>query len=471
MDAKLGARALAGALGAWRAREPAYEALADGIRLLCLDNRVPPHTALPAERELASVLGVSRATVAAAYRSLRASEHIVSLRGSGSVTLPLARRAPVRTLVGAEGIDLQQASPAAWPGLAAAFAETAADAATIVSRPGYDIVGSPELRERLAAAYTARGLPTSADDILVTNGAQHAIHLVTAALVGRGDRVVIESPTYPHAAEAIRSGGARLTALPVSTEDGWDLERATQAFERTRPVAAYLMPWFQNPTGRTMTEVEATTLRALAQRVGTRLIIDETTADLSFDGTRAGEGGFGPHAIRIGSLGKTVWGGLRVGWVRADESFIRRLVALRPHRDLGTPEFEQAVATRLLDHMPEILAQRARLLREGRDAAADALRAHLPDWRVPEIGGGVSLWVRLDAPLSGALVMAARARGVLLSAGPRFAVDGGHDRHLRVPITGPAEQLRGAVAVLGEVWPVVRRGAPTRANDPVAAIV
>ena len=96
MDSRISARALSAALGGWRTREPAYEALADGIRLLCLDNRVAPRTALPAERELAAALRVSRSTVAAAYRSLRDSGHISSTRGSGSVTLPLRRRDPGR---------------------------------------------------------------------------------------------------------------------------------------------------------------------------------------------------------------------------------------------------------------------------------------------------------------------------------------------------------------------------------------
>ena len=96
MDSRITARALAGALGGWRTREPAYEALADGIRLLCLDNRIAARTALPAERELAAALQLSRTTVAAAYRSLRDSGHIESLRGSGSVTLPRPAREPGR---------------------------------------------------------------------------------------------------------------------------------------------------------------------------------------------------------------------------------------------------------------------------------------------------------------------------------------------------------------------------------------
>src|SRR6478609_11624949 len=147
MDSRISARALASALGGWRTREPAYEALADSIRLLCLDNRLAPRTALPAERELASALHLSRSTVAAAYRSLRDTGHIASLRGSGSVTLPLSGRDQGRTVSDPEAIDLQQASPSAWPGLAGVITDAAASATSLVSRIGYDVYGTPALRE------------------------------------------------------------------------------------------------------------------------------------------------------------------------------------------------------------------------------------------------------------------------------------------------------------------------------------
>ena len=471
MDSRISARALSAALGGWRTRMPTYEALADGIRLLCLDNRLAAYTALPAERELAQILEVSRTTVAAAYRSLRRSGHIESVRGSGSVTLPQARRASGRVLSGADGIDLQQASPAAWPGLAGVIADAAADAASLVGRPGYDIVGSTALRAAIADRYTARGIPTTVEQILVTNGGQHAIHLVTAGLLSRGDIALMETPTYPHAAEAVRATGARLTGLPVSTDSGWDLDRAEQAFRRARPTMGYLMPWFQNPTGRSMDARDIATIRAAAARARTTLVLDETTAELAIDPSGVPEGDFGTGAVRIGSLGKSVWGGLRIGWVRADAALVRRLVGLRPHRDLGTPELEQAVAARLLRMMPEILLQRAALLRTGRDTVVAELRTRLPEWHVPDVAGGVSLWVGLDAPLSGALVMAARDRGVHLSAGPRFALDGGHDGHLRIPFTAPPRQLRDAIDVLAQVWPSVRAGAPAEATDVMAAIV
>lgn len=474
MDSRISARALALALGGWRTREPAYEALADGIRLLCLDNRLAPRTALPAERELAGALHLSRSTVAAAYRSLRDTGHISSLRGSGSVTLPLQRRDPGRALASEGMIDLQQASPPAWPGLAGIMSEVAGGAAALVSRVGYDVLGSVELREAIAAHYERRGIPTTPAEVLVTTGAQSAIHLVASVLLGRGDRVVVETPTYPHAVDALRRSGARLVGVPVTTDDGWDLDRAQQAFARTLPVLAYLMPDFQNPTGRSMSAPERAAFVTAAERAGSVLVLDETTADLDIDRgpVAAGFAAADPAGvIRLGSLGKTVWGGLRVGWIRAEGELIRRLVAARPAHDLGTPEFEQAVAAALFADFESIVAQRSELLRAGRDAVTEALRSHLPAWRIPHASGGVSLWIELDAPLSSALVMDVRARGVLLSAGPRFSVDGGHDRHLRMPFTAPRDDMVRAAELLAESWDRVRAGAPVSLVDQFESVV
>lgn len=471
MDSRITARSLATALGGWRTREPAYEALADGIRLLCLDNRLAARTALPAERELAAALHLSRTTVATAYRSLRDTGHIESVRGSGSMTLPRQVREPGRVNVADDAIDLQQASPAAWPGLAGVMSEVAADAATLVSRSGYDVRGSLALRSALAARYTAQGVPTSPDEVMVTTGAQSAIHLLAATLLNRGDRAVIETPTYPHAAEALRSAGARLVGVPVTTADGWDLDRAEQAFARTMPRAAYLMPTFQNPTGRTMTELEEDVIATSAARAETRLIVDETTGDLAIGAAPRPLALRRHNPIRIGSLGKTVWGGLRIGWIRADADLIERLVSARPPRDLGTPEFEQAVAVRLIERMPEILRQRSELLGEGRDRLVVALRQALPAWSVPDVAGGVALWIELDAPLSSGLVLAARAHGVFLSAGSRFAVDGSHDRHLRIPFTAPPAELERAVDVLARTWPMVRAAAPVSGGELYDALV
>ena len=205
------------------------------------------------------------------------------------------------------------------------------------------------------------------------------------------------------------------------------------------------------------------------------LILDETTGDLDIDRGPVERGfsdGDPALVVRIGSLGKTVWGGLRVGWIRGQSELIRRLVAARSAHDLGTPEFEQAVAARAA------AAIRARSRHSVRTCCAPVATPLRQRWRAvcrsgafrtPD--GGVSLWIELDAPLSSALVMDVRSRGLLLSAGPRFSVDGGHDRHLRLPFTAPAEDLEKAVDILAEAWPQVRAGAPVVASHQLESVV
>lgn len=479
-DSRLSSRALALMLGDWRTGGTAYAAIADRIRVFCLDNRIAAGTVLPAERDLAMRIGVSRTTIATAYSSLRASGHIESLRGSGSVV----RAQPRGVLIGAgepvgEGlIDLHQASPAAWPGLPGLYVEAAAQASSVLARPGYDMVGAPGLREAIAARYEQRGLPTDPDQIVVTNGAQSAISLIAATFVRRGDRVMIETPTYPHAAEALRRRDARLVSVPVSHEDGWDVERAEHVFRRAMPSLAYLMPDFQNPTGRIMPGEHRALFAAMAAEVGAMVLIDETTAELNIDGPEplAPFAAFSPadsraRIITIGSLGKTVWGGLRVGWIRAEHELARRLVATRPLFDLGTPDMEQAVATLAFERMPEILAQRAITLGAGRDAVVTALRERLPEWTVHSVHGGVATWVGLGAPRSSQLVLGARARGVLLSSGPRFAVDGGYERHLRIPFTADPDSLLRAVDVIADAWADASAGGFTARDGSLAEVV
>jgi DNA-binding transcriptional MocR family regulator len=257
--------------------------------------------------------------------------------------------------------------------------------------------------------------------------------------------------------------------VPVTTTHGWDLDRLDEAARRTRPALAYLMPTLQNPTGRSMTRREQEALREVAQR-GCTLVVDETTAELAF-GAPAPLALQEEDVVRIGSLGKTVWGGLRVGWVRAQPEVIRRLHAARPARDLGTAEFEQEVAARLLPRMAEILPQRAELLSSGYRAVRAALRDKLPDWDVPDVDGGVALWVGLPAPLSGPLVLGARAESVYLSSGQRFAVDGGHENRLRMPFTASPAELERAVDVLASVWARVTSGARTAGPPPLDALV
>jgi DNA-binding transcriptional MocR family regulator len=440
----LSARALETLLGEWRGNDSAYQALAERVRLLILDGRIPVDTRLPAERDLAQRLRLSRTTVTAAYGHLREHGLVQSLRGSGSVTRLPGAPSMLPALPETDYIDFSKAAPTALPWLP-----------EVARQP----IGTPALRAAIADRYTARGLPTSPEQIMVTIGAQHAIALLSRALVGRGDRAIIEAPTYPHAYEALRVAGARLVPVAVVPHDagggaGDETGAMTRAIRHSNPVAAYLMPDFQNPTGRSLSVDARERVLDAAARQGTVVIADETTGELDID--RAGEpllplAAYGP-AIMVGSVGKTVWGGVRVGWIRADRPLIRRLLAVRSPGDLGTPIIEQLLVTRLLERMDDILELRREQLRAGRDRLEALLADAFPGWHVPHVDGGIVTWIGLGAPVSSQLALAARSHGLIIAAGPRFGIDGAFERFLRLPICYPPEPMDAAVQALGRAW-------------------
>jgi DNA-binding transcriptional MocR family regulator len=194
------------------ARPPLYVALADRLRLLVGDGRLPIGGRLPAERELAAGLHLSRATVAAAYARLREQGWADARQGAGTWTRLPAGPAPGGWLPAPPRpgvIDLAHAAPAAPPQVPAAFAAALDDLPRLLPGHGYHPQGLPELRARIAARHTARSLPTTAEQVLVTSGALHAVSVAVQTLAPRGSRVLVEHPTYPNALDAIRVLGRR----------------------------------------------------------------------------------------------------------------------------------------------------------------------------------------------------------------------------------------------------------------------
>jgi DNA-binding transcriptional MocR family regulator len=163
--------------------------------------------------------------------------------------------------------------------------------------------------------------------------------------------------------------------------------------------------------------------------------------------------------LTIGSMSKSFWGGLRIGWIRAERSTLATIAALRRSVDMGTPIVEQLAAAHLLRRTDELLPERREMLRERRDLLRSLLAAHLPDWTPGPGHGGMALWVRLPAPMSSALSAAASRLGLDLPPGPRFGVDGTLERFVRVPYTLPPDQLTEAVQLLAGAWQSITGGA------------
>ncbi|GIM96384.1 PLP-dependent aminotransferase family protein [Paractinoplanes toevensis] len=464
---------LARLLGQWhslpgRHRSPDYVALAAAVRGLLSDGRLPLGIRLPAERELAEALAVSRTTVSAAYRTLRESGHLTSRRGAGSwTTLPSGHRVATSGLWAAgddrDVIDLGVAAHRAPDELlGAAQAAVNDDLPRYLGSAGYHPTGLVELREAVAAGYTARGVATSAEQILITAGTQQALDLVLRLSVPAGSPVLVEAPTYPNALAALSARRARISTHGLDTATGWDAEMLLGALRQGRPRCAYVIPEFHNPTGHLMDAGLRERLVATAHTAGTELIVDESFVDLQLDGDEMPPpvAVFDRHSrvVSIGGMSKAYWGGLRIGWVRASAPLVQRLAAIRVGVDMASPVLEQLVGVRLLDQSERIVAARRVELRARRDALIAALREHLPEWTFTVPGGGVMLWAELDGPISSALARAAEDVDVRLAPGPRFGLDGTLERFLRLPFTLPESVLVDAVKRIASVRYDLDRG-------------
>ena len=209
------------------------------------------------------------------------------------------------------------------------------------------------------------------------------------------------------------------------------------------------MPDFQNPTGVLLNTPGRERLARALRRTGTPAVVDETFAELGLDTTAPPPlAAFGAGHLSVGTLSKVAWGGLRVGWVRAEADVVRRLTAVAIRTSMSGPVVEQLAACALLDGLDDALAALREQLRERRSLLTAELCRLLPDWRVPEPAGGLVLWCGLPSPRSRAVVAAAERLGLRLAAGPLFGTGHALDDRLRLPYTQPPEVLRRAVALL-----------------------
>jgi DNA-binding transcriptional MocR family regulator len=454
---------------------PDYLSLASAVRGLLVDGRLALGVRLPAERELAACLEISRTTVTAAYRQLRETGHLTSRRGAGSWTTM-----PAGATVGSTGlwapasepdmIDLGVAALPAPPELTTAAAEAAGDLPRYLTGPGYHPSGLIELRTAVAEEYRARGLATSPEQVMITSGVQHALDLAARLLVPAAQPVLVESPTYPNALVTVSARRARVVTFGLD-ESGWDADLLLSTLRQTRPRLAYLVPEFQNPTGHLMGLPLRERLPAVAHAAGTEMIVDESFVDLSIDAPDLPPpvALFDRHArvLSIGGLSKAYWGGLRIGWIRASAPLVQRLAAVRVGVDMAGPVLDQLVAARLLGHRDSVLAARRQQLRARRDALVAAVRAHLPEWRFVVPGGGLSMWAELDQPISSALARVAEAYGLRLAPGPRFGADGTLERFLRLPFALPEAELVEAVTRLAATRRELDRPARRSWEPPV----
>lgn len=472
----LGPAALTRLLDDWADRPGVMsDRLAGSLRQLVRSGELPSGTRLPSERALAGALGIARGSVGQAFDSLRADGVLISRAGTGTFVSAAGGQAIARGdhrlrsfLRTTNRIDLRSAALPGVPFVAEELARPY-DFAELLRSHGYVPGGLPMLREAVARYYDALGLPTAPEQILVTSGAQQATRLLAETLLEPGATVLVEEPTFRGAIEVLRAAGARLVGIP-SGGDGIDLAALEAALHAHRPTLVLLQSTGHNPTGSVLADPERRAVTALCARYAARVVDDAAPTDALLDEVLPRPLAAHDDAVlTIGSASKGFWGGLRVGWLRADPHMVSRLAVVKGAEDLGTSLPAQVVTSRLLPRAAEARAYRRRTLTVARDLVLETLAAELPQWRPVVPRGGASLWVRLPAGCSAtALAERAGRAGVDVLPGSTFSCRDELDGYLRIAFAAPPDELTEGLARLTSVSARTRRAGPLSRTRPLS---
>jgi DNA-binding transcriptional MocR family regulator len=442
---------------------------------------------------LAAQLGVARTTVAAAYEQLQAQGLVERRQGRGThvtgadrataggraaeLATSLQRNVLFRRLgeSPADAVDLlgSSAQPSQPVREALAAAAAAVDVEALAGQPGYLPLGYPPLRRAIAGRLTAQGLPTAAEQVLVTGGAQQAFSLLASCYVAPGAVIVTEDPTFPGAIDAFRAAGGRILTVPVRSA-GADARLLAATLSEAPVRLVYLAPTFHNPTGTVMPEPARRDVVRVCRVAGIPLVEDATLADLSLGGDPPpplAACARDSTVISAGSLSKLFWAGLRVGWIRAQQPVIAQLGRLKAVADLGTSLISQAIAANLLADAGEIADLRRRELADRLAVLRALMERHLPDWRWRQPAGGLSIWARLPDGSSADLAHLARRHGVLIAPGTAMSATGGFDDHVRIPFDYPTTVLEQGISRLGDAWQAYRGALDGQGSERVDVIV
>jgi len=314
--------------------------------------------------------------------------------------------------------------------------------------------GFGPLREWVAARVTALGLAATPGQVLITTGSQQGLDLVGKLLVDPGSVVAVESPTYLGALQAFAPYEPEY--LAIEGDDDGPLPDALASARGARFL--YLVPNFQNPTGRCVGAVRRQLLAQAALAAGLPLVEDDPYGELWYDAPPPPpiSAGLPGQAIYLGSLSKVLAPGLRLGYLVAPPVLYPKLLQAKQAADLHTPGFNQRIAHEVLkdglleQHLPGVRAR----YQAQRDAMQAALTQHLPPgchWQQP--AGGMFFWVELPASMdTTALLPAAVDAGVAYVPGAAFYAASPRQNTLRLSfVTVSPERIAAGVAILGQL--------------------
>jgi DNA-binding transcriptional MocR family regulator len=407
---------------------PLYQQIANYIQKRIAYGEYPPGTILPPERTLAKELGVNRGTVVTAYDVLYSNGMIERIKGSGTKVLSdvwgLTRsRIPNWDLYVERGsflpnLPLFQHIRKEIHGkdlINFASGELAQD--LMPYDIFKDIMSKNEFKQSLSYEHPQgnlglrneivnhlkeyRNIKCSSQSILITSGAQQALHLVTQCLLNRGDAIAYEDPSYAHSLPIFRSAGLKTHKLPVG-RNGIDPEDILYLYQKYKIKMVFLNPIFQNPTGSLLSLENRKRVLEISKEIGIPIIEDDPYSLISFSDdlntSTLKSLDPGGNVLYISSFSKIAASGLRIGWIVGPDNVIHRLADAKQQIDFGHSILPQWLAAEFLhsDSFGSILLELKQKLIEKRDTLITILEEEMDEYlsfHIPE--GGIHLWCQL----------------------------------------------------------------------------
>lgn len=466
--------------------------ITDQIRSQILSGELTHDERLPSTRLLSKELGVNRITVSQAYKQLIQEGLVRSGVGSGTY---VAARSLNRNWDSSSKLDRSNYTPFFSQGVRSAaqkvqdlsllnpLSEDTINFATLVpderlfpvdefqqcldtaiKRDGARLLqyggtqGYTPLRKYIAGRLNELGVRATEDEILMVNGAQQGIDLVLRCFLSTGDKVALSIPTYHNLFPLLDLLGAGVVPVRM-TEQGPDIESLTEALRDPQVRLIYVMPNFQNPTGVTCSEEVRKQINELSARRGVPVLEDDFEMELAVSGQ-----GLSPikryddhgRVIYLSTFSKSLFPGLRIGWLMATGETLKALATLKKATDLENSVLLQAAAFEFCTqgHYEKHLVKIRNMIHERMETAFAALEESMPEgvtWSRPQ--GGYALWIQLPEGVASQRVFTrARKDGVLVSPGTIFGFEGNDPGGIRLCLTVSREpEIRKGIEILARV--------------------
>ncbi|MFJ7917806.1 MULTISPECIES: PLP-dependent aminotransferase family protein [unclassified Lysinibacillus] len=410
-----------------KAKKAIYKQLAEYIEKGIADGTFPPDKPLPSERYLASALLLNRSTVVHAYDELESMGLIERTRGSGTTIskdiwgitkkrIPSWNRyieagsflpsQPVTQKIRKEAVEHKlinlasgELSEELFP---KRFLSEITSTRSFTGSLGYDHPQGNEILRTTIAKHVkkSRGIETNPSSILITSGAQQALHLIVQCLLKPGDAIAIEDPSYNYNLPIFRSVGIQIHYLPVD-KDGINPEDLQSLYKKHRIKMIFLNPYFQNPTGSLLNKKKKEAILDISSKLGIPVVEDDPYSLTAFSGEKIStlkSMDRNGNVLYISSLSKIVASGLRIGWIIGPTSVIERLSDAKQQIDFGHSSYTQWIANDFLEsenfhiHIKRLIKE----LEKRRDKIIKSLDTYLKDqveYSIPQ--GGIHIWCKI----------------------------------------------------------------------------